>query len=191
MGRTDSVLSWCDRLAQEGFAAVALDFFDGEVAQSPEEGRSLRDAANTRSAEIQHDVEQAYRRLVTDPRLRSDRRFLLGWSFGAAWATYAAGFLPDVQGVVAYYGQAFTDAPQLSRQLSSPLLFIGGQLDSTPSPEKLVSIVSQLRSNGKRAELCLFAAGHGFAERTHPGYDFRVAEKAWVSVIDFLQANRD
>jgi len=32
MGRTESVLESCDRLAEHGFAAVALDFYDGHVA---------------------------------------------------------------------------------------------------------------------------------------------------------------
>jgi len=107
VGRTDSVLEWCDELARAGFGAVALDFYDGRIANTPADSKALRDSANSREAELQRVVEQTYDSLQSDPRLRSQTRFLLGWSFGAAWATFASSFLPDVKGVVAYYGEDF------------------------------------------------------------------------------------
>lgn len=114
MGRTDSVLDWCDSLAQNGFAAVALDFFDGEIASSLEQAIHLRDAANGRSVEIQARILSTYEAVHQDSRLLAEKRFLLGWSYGAAWATYSPLFLEGLNGVVAYYGQAFTDNPECS-----------------------------------------------------------------------------
>ena len=187
MGRTDSVLAWCDRLAEHGFAAVAFDFFGGRIARSTAHAMELRDAANSRSTDLQAALEHAYEKLRTDPRLRARRRFLLGWSYGAAWATYATGFLPDVSGVVAYYGQSFTENPQLVATLDSPLLLIGGDRDSAPPPERLMTITAELAARGKPARLRLFPAGHGFAEATHPGYDEDVAEQAWTTTIAFLR----
>ena len=188
MGRTPSVLSWCDRLAERGFAAVALDFFDGQLAQSPEEGLVLRDAANAKSAELRHIVQQTYSRTKTDSRLLASKRFLLGWSFGGAWATYLAGVLPEVTGVVAYYGQAFTDDPELHKKVEAPILLIGGRADSAPPPERLQSIARTLLSDGKSAELLLVPAGHGFAEQNHPGYSQEASESAWSATVDFLEA---
>lgn len=187
MGRTDSVLTWCDRLAKHGFAAVAFDFFGGRLARSTAHALELRDTANSRSTDLQAALELAYEKLRTDPRLRARKRFLLGWSYGAAWATYAMGFLPDVSGVVAYYGQSFTDNPQLFATLDSPILLIGGDRDSAPPPMRLRTITAELASRGKPAQLRLFPAGHGFAEAKHPGYDEDVAEQAWTTTIAFLR----
>lgn len=189
MGRTESVLEWCDRLAEGGFAAIALDFYDGRTADSPEEARVLRDSANERSATLKGVVQQAWEQMQTDARLRSSKRFLLGWSFGGAWATYSSGFLSGTTGVVAFYGQAFTDDPHLYNALHAPLLFIGGKNDTAPTPSKLQAIVKRLESNGKTADLLLVRAGHGFAERSHPGHDSEAAEIAWESVIRFLEVN--
>ncbi len=186
-GRTESVLNWCDRLAQAGFAAIAFDFFDGSVAQSQEEARRLRDAANGKGQELQGAIQRAYDGMRSDPRVAAKDRFLLGWSYGAAWATYSTGVLSDITGVVAYYGQAFTDNPQLFDTLNTPVLFIGGELDSTPPPERLRKIAAQLDDKGKDASLELFPAGHGFAEASHPGYDRDVAERAWSAAMAFLQ----
>ncbi len=185
-GRTDSVLEWCDALAQAGFAAVALDFYDGRIAYSPDESRALRDSANSRASELQGLVQQTYNSLRSDPRLRSQKRFLLGWSFGGAWATFASGFLPDVTGVVAYYGEDFGMDPSLYDQVSAPILFIGAQRDTDPTPERLHEIVGKLNSRGKTAELVLVDAMHGFAERRHDGYNAVAALESWKQAVRFL-----
>lgn len=189
MGRTESVLESCDRLAEHGFAAVALDFYDGHVAASLNEARILRDSANSRVPVIRGIIEEVYSRLESDPRLRSSTRFLLGWSFGAAWATAAAGFLPDVKGVVAYYGEAFSDNSSLHERLTAPVLFIGAERDAAPSPDQLHAVVGGLTAKGKVAQLLLVPAEHGFAERNHPGFDPGATALAWANVIRFLDEN--
>jgi dienelactone hydrolase len=188
MGRTESVLDWCDRLAERGFAAVALDFYNGRTAVSLEEGRRLRDSANDRSTLLREIVAQAWTEMHNDARLRSAERFLLGWSYGAGWATYSSGFLPEVTGVVAFYGHAFTDNPNLHSSLHAPILFIGGEADTAPPPGELQDVVRQLNTNGKLAEVFLVSAGHGFAERGHPGYNHDAAEEAWDKVTEFLES---
>jgi carboxymethylenebutenolidase len=189
MGRTESVLESCDRLAEHGFAAVALDFYDGHVAASLNEATTLRDSANSRVPVVRGIIEEAYRQLESDPRLLSNTRFLLGWSFGAAWATAAAGFLPDVKGVVAYYGEAFSDNSSLDERLTAPVLFIGAERDSDPSPDQLHAIVGRLTAKGKVAQLLLVPAAHGFTERSHPGFDPGATALAWANVIRFLDEN--
>jgi carboxymethylenebutenolidase len=185
-GRTDSVLEWCDALARAGFGAVALDFFDGKTAATAAESKTFRDAANSQAPELQRMVEQAYSSLQSDSRLRSPQRFLLGWSFGAAWATFASSFLADVKGVIAYYGEDFSMNPSLYEKVQAPILFVGAQDDTDPTPEKLRAIVGALNSRGKTADLVLVDAKHGFAERTHDGYDPRAARDSWIKVVHFL-----
>jgi dienelactone hydrolase len=187
MGRTPSVLDWCDRLAERGFGAVALDFYEGNVATSPGEGRVLRDSANARRPIIRHLIERAYHRMQHDPALLSTQRFLLGWSFGAGWATVASGFLPDVSGVIAYYGEAFSFNPELSDKVQAPMLFIGARGDSDPSQHQLRAIVGELRGKGKTADLFLSLGRHGFAERAHPAHDAGAAAAAWREVTQFLE----
>ena len=186
MGRTDFVLEWCDELARAGFGAVALDFYDGRTAGTAADSKTLRNSANSRAVELQRVVEQAYDSLQSDSRLRSQKRFLLGWSFGAAWATFASSFLPDVKGVVAYYGEDFRMDPSLYDKVRAPILFIGAQRDTDPTPEELHDIVGKLNSMGNMADLVLVDAMHVFAERRHEGYDPRVAREAWEKVLHFL-----
>lgn len=186
VGRTDSVLEWCDELARAGFGAIALDFYHGKTADTPADSKTLRNSANSRGAELQRVVEQAYDSLQSDSRLRSRERFLLGWSFGAAWATFASSFLPDVKGVVAYYGEDFTMNPSHYDRVRAPILFIGAQRDTDPTPAGLLDIVGKLNSRGKMADVVFVDAMHGFAERRHDGYDRRAASESWQKVLQFL-----
>ena len=186
MGRTESVLAWCDRLASHGFAAVALDFYDGKTASSTQEARQLRDSANTRTPLSKALVEQSWAAIHNDHRLQATQRFLLGWSFGGAWATYSSGFLPGVTGIIAFYGESFTDNATLYDSLQAPILFVGAEQDTDPSPDTLRRIVQELTGKGKNSHLTVIPAGHGFAERNHPGYDHDATEQSWDAVKRFL-----
>lgn len=185
-GRTESVLQSCDRLAAHGIAAAALDFYDGRVASSHDEAILLRDSANSHAEQLVEVVKQAYDRLQSESLLQSECRFLLGGSFGGAWATFAAGFLPEVKGVVALYGEALTDSPDLYERLHSPIFLIGAKRDTNPAPGQLSKIVKVLREHEQNAKLLILPADHGFIEREHPGYDHKAAETAWLRAIEFI-----
>jgi len=76
--------------------------------------------------------------------------------------------------------------PSLYDKVRAPILFIGAQRDTDPTPEQLHDIVGKLNSRGSRAELVLVDAMHGFAERRHDGYDPRLARESWEKVLRFL-----
>jgi carboxymethylenebutenolidase len=190
MGRTDAVLGYADALARRGYAACALDFYDGEVATSLDRATRLRDQANERNARLQALVDKTFAALHTDPRVRARRRVLLGWSYGGAWATHAAGSLDDVSAVIAVYGEAFSSDPTLYERIDAPMLLVGAAHDTAPSPKALREIEARLIERGIQASLVLFQARHGFMEPTHPGYSERPAGEAWDAILEFLHETR-
>lgn len=187
LGARPAILGYADDLAEEGYAVLALDFFDGQVPHTQEQATKLRDEANERASELGSLVERAYQTLSTDERIRATRRYLVGWSFGAAWATYAASQLQNLSGTVAYYGQNFTEVPSMYEQVECPLLLIGGLEDERPSPDKLREVAQGLRDHGKSVDLLLVRGGHGFAEPTVPAYDKASADEAWAATLAFLK----
>lgn len=190
MGRTASVLDHADALARAGYAACVLDFYDGHVASSLDEGRALRGRANTRNAELTELVAGAWAKLRSDPRIAAERRFLLGWSYGAAWATFAAGSLEGVSGVVAFYGEAFGTAPALYERFTAPVLLVGATGDTGPSPKRLREVQETLAAQGTNVSVLLVDGQHGFMERTHPGYREQIARIAWEAALRFLRVQR-
>ncbi len=183
-GRTPGVLESASALAKHGYAVYALDFFHGQTARDTTRARELAKDASSHSAELEHVASDAYARLATDPRVQAKQRFLLGWSFGAAWSTYLAGQLPDVSGVVAFYGEALSSNPKLYESVRAPMLLIGGTRDPGVTPDTLRAIAAK-KSNAK---LFFVDAAHGFCEPRHPGYDQKAADRAWSAALGFLDA---
>ena len=186
-GARPAILGYADDLAKKGFAVLALDFFDGRVPDTQQQANNLRDDANQRASEIGSLIEKAYQTLSTDERIRATRRYLVGWSYGAAWATSAASQLENLSGTVAYYGQNFTEVPSLYEQVECPLLLIGGLEDERPSPAKLREVEQGLKDHGKSVDLLLVKGGHGFAEPTVPSYEEASANEAWAATLAFLK----
>lgn len=127
-----------------------------------QEAAGLRDAANSRNTELTGLVTDAFALLRSHPHIKATDRFLLGWSYAAAWATYAAGFLGDVSGVVAVYGEASDGDPTLYERFSAPVVLIGasGTLNSPPatSPD-------------------------------HPNYSATAADAGWLAIVQFLEGD--
>ncbi|MBN2197512.1 MAG: dienelactone hydrolase family protein [Polyangiaceae bacterium] len=188
MGRTPGVLAHADALAAAGFGVYAVDLFGGRTATTPEEARALRDTANAHPDRIAQIIREGYAGLATDPRIRARRRFLLGWSYGAAWATTAAGDLSGVAGVVAIYGQNLSGNEPLSRRVSCPVLLIGATEDTEPSPERLRSVATERAALGLPTEVTIFEGGHGFMEPRHPGYSTAASRAAMNAIQQFLAA---
>lgn len=188
LGPTDAVRRYADALAEEGFAVCVLDFYGGLVAENVEQGRALRDDANDRLSDLTRLVQRTYAALRIDPRVLAQRRYLLGWSYGGAWATNAAAGLDDVAGVVAIYGEAFSGAPTLVERFSAPLLLLGATQDTEPSPATLYEVRDSLVLRGVSASVVLVDAGHGFMEPIHPGHAKPSADRAWTALVEFLHA---
>jgi len=125
-GLNRDIQLWTDRLAGEGYAVIAVDLYRGRSAEAREEALALRDDANKRPEENKAIIRSAYDLLASDPRVRATRRALVGWSYGAGWATFmAAGQLADVNAVVAHYGVADL-VPEKMAKIQSPHLLICG-----------------------------------------------------------------
>ncbi len=187
LGARPAILGYADDLAGRGYAVLALDLFNGQIPSNPEQAVKLRDEANKRAPEIGGLILEAYGRLATDERIRATRRYLVGWSYGAAWATTAASKLEHLSGTVAYYGQNFTSLPALYEQVDCPFLLVGALDDEQPSPATLREVERHLKDNGKIVDLLLVKGGHGFAEPTLPAYEKASADEAWSATLDFLE----
>lgn len=179
LGARPAIVGYADDVAEEGDTVLALDIIDGQVPDTQEQATKLRDEANERASELGSSVERAYQTLSTDERIRVTRRYFVGWSFGAAWAIYAASRLQNLSGTVAYYGQNFTEGQSMCEQVECPLLLIGGLEDDRPSPDQLREVAQGLREHGKSVELLLVRGRRGFAEPTVPAYDKAFADEAW------------
>lgn len=173
-GLNRDIQLWTDRLADEGYATIAIDFYHGRSADRREEALALRDEANKRPEANKAIIHGAYDYLASDPRIRATRRALVGWSYGAGWPTLMATQLPDVKAVVAHYGVSDL-APEGVAKIQSPFLLICGDRDEERA--EVAAFAASLKTAGKPVQLVWTHADHGFVDPSNTSYDGPAARR--------------
>jgi carboxymethylenebutenolidase len=187
-GLNDNVRAMTRRLAAEGYVALAVDLYGGEVADTPEAARALMGSVDPQRA--LQNLEGAREHLAA--RLgatgdRDDRIGVIGWCFGGGWSLRAALAMGnEIDAAVVYYGQPVTDRVELAK-LRAPLLGLFGAEDGSIPVAAVRGLESTLRGLGKQVEIHVYdGAGHAFANPSGTRYVPEAAEAAWRETVAFL-----
>lgn len=182
-GMTRFVKRLCDRLADEGFAVIAPDLFEGQTAEAPDEAEALlADMDVDRAVETVMATSATLRDLpITDDRPIG----VVGLSMGASLAYWLATRVPEqVAAAVGYYGTQDIDFEPANAA------FLGhfAEHDELVPTDDVVEMEAHLRLLGKEVEFHRYAGtGHWFIEEDRPAaYDQSAAEMAWERTVEFL-----
>lgn len=186
-GLNDNIKAMTELLAAEGYTALAVDLYDDQVADNPDQALALVQAALTDPDRLTANVVAAYTYLsetMAAPAVAS-----LGWCFGGTWSLNTALALPDqLDAAVVYYGGGMTTDEASLATLEMPIQGHFGLLDTRPSPETVLEFERVLDSSGKTAQIYLYAnAGHAFANPSGTKYNESAAELAWDRTLAFLE----
>ena len=185
-GLNDHVKHWADRLASDGYAAVAVDLYGGVVATTPDQAMSaMKSVDKDRSLQT---MLAAYRFLAEDPRIQARHRASIGWCFGGGKSLQLALHAPELDAAVMYYGQPVMDAKTLA-SLHAPLLGIFASRDQSFTPAIVKEFDEALTAAGKQHTILSYDAEHAFANPSSGRYDERSAGEAWEHVRAFLAEN--
>lgn len=185
-GLNDNIKAMTERLAGEGYAALAVDLYGGQVAEAPEQAQPLTQAVSQNPQLAQENLRQAYQYLETEQQ--SPTIASLGWCFGGGWSLQTALLYPDqLDATVIYYGGQIETDPDVLSPLQMPILGLFGELDDNPSPETVRQFEAALQSLGKSPEIYIYeGADHAFANPSGTRYNAEAAEDAWVRTVTFL-----
>jgi carboxymethylenebutenolidase len=183
-GLTPFFMGLCDRLAAEGFVALAPDLHNGKTADTVEDAEALmkqRDVERTRAA-----AAGGLKALRAHPAVRGRGLGVVGFSMGAAWALHLASHEPeDLAAVVLFYG---TYPLEFSRSRAA---FLGHYADPDDwEPEEDVRATeTALREAGREVTFHKYpGAGHWFFEDNRPdAYQAEAAQLAWQRTLEFLR----
>lgn len=174
----------CDRLAREGFVALAPDLNNGQIAATVDEAEALmksRDWPRTQAM-----AETGLARLLAHPGVDDTRLGVMGFSMGAAWALFLSGKQPEaIAAVVDFYGTGETDFAQAR---AAYLCHFADPDDWEPL-EGVRAMVGAMQAAGREVTLHLYpGAGHWFFEADRPAaYKPAEAELAWTRTMEFLR----
>ncbi|RKG67191.1 dienelactone hydrolase family protein [Corallococcus terminator] len=182
-GLNEHVQHWTDRLAAEGYAALAVDLYGGKVAANPDEALALVKAVDADQAT--KTLLEAHAFLKGDPRIQAPRTGSIGWCFGGGWSLRTAMAVPELSAAVLYYGHPVTDAQQLST-IKAQVLGVFGTKDKSIPQETVRAFEKALDEAGVRSRILEYDADHAFANPSGGRYDERSAAAAWAETSAFL-----
>ena len=187
-GLNDNIRAIARQLAGAGYTALAVDLFDGEVAEDSARARELVSGITEREGEIDDSLRQAYRYLSEDQKAPSVG--VIGWCFGGAWSLRTALLLPDeIDATVIYYGKLVTDRDKLAA-LQMPILGIFGAEDQSIPVATVREFESALHALGKDAAIHVYeGANHAFANPSGTRYNTEAATDAWGKTTAFFEAS--
>jgi len=187
-GLNDNIRAMARRLAGEGYTALAVDLYGGQVAGDRDTAYALMKATNAAPAAAEDNLGQAYEYLKTE--LGAPSVGSVGWCFGGAWSLNTALLLPDsLDAAVIYYGHLQNDPKRLAT-LDMPILGLFGGEDQGIPLESVEAFSATLEELGKDATIVIYpGADHAFANPSGTNYQPEAAEQAWGVTLEFLAEN--
>ena len=186
-----------DRLAMQGFAALAIDlwgdrrqFTDAEDVLS-----AIQDLLNDRETWMGR-VEAARQSLIAQPSVDGNKIAAIGYCLGGSTVLEFARFGGDIMGVVSFHGGLdLVGADWDGAKVKARLLVCTGVEDPLVPWTALGGFQSNVRNGGVNWELDIYSrAKHSFtrpdaAIRSTPersGYDPQADHRSWRAMLNFL-----
>jgi carboxymethylenebutenolidase len=184
-GLNENIEHWADRLAAEGYAALAVDLYGGLVAKDANQASEAMKSVDRERAV--GTMKAAVQFLESDERIKAPRTAAVGWCFGGAQSLNLALSEPSLDAAVIYYGRLETDATKLAA-VNARILGIFGTRDKSISLESVTKFEAGLRAAGKSVTIKFYDAEHAFANPSSARYDEGSAAEAWTETQAFLKS---
>jgi carboxymethylenebutenolidase len=185
-GLNDDVVAYAERLAEAGFAVVAPDMFGGKVAATVDEADHLSGAAKEEEVDA---IALAAVDHLADRLGPTSKIAVLGFSFGAAYATSTPTQRERLAASVVYYG---TYTGGILSRAGVPVLGHFAETDPYETDESVAEFEEGLKAAGREAVIHRYpGTGHWFAEPSKDAYRAAAADLAFERTITFLRRQLD
>ena len=190
-GLTDHIADVADRLAAEGFVALAPDLFGGRTAHDADEaGRLMGELPVEQAA---RDLAGAVDLLLATDAVTSRSVGAIGFCMGGGFVLMLAAQQGDrVGAAVPFYGVG-PAVPQTYRGLTAAVQGHYGERDDFYPAQAARAQEQQIReeSSAPAVEFHFYDAAHAFYNDSNAlgTYDPAAAQTAWTRAVQFLRAN--
>lgn len=184
-GLNDWVKEQASKLADQGYAALAIDLYRGKVATTPDEAHEIMRGVPEDRAK--RDLAAAFDFLKSQKNVKPDRVGSIGWCMGGGYSLDIALQEPTLAADVINYGHLAVDENTL-KKINAPILGIFGGKDRGIPVEDVKKFEQTLKQSGKKVEIVIYPdAGHAFENPNNKeGYRSQDAADAWKRTLDFL-----
>ncbi|MGB0034834.1 MAG: dienelactone hydrolase family protein [Candidatus Acidiferrales bacterium] len=187
-GLNDWVKEQTEKLAGQGYVALAVDLYRGKTATTPEDAHELmRGLPQDRGV---RDLMAAYDYLGTRQDVTRDRIGSIGWCMGGGFSIQLAIHQPRLAACVVNYGALPTDPNDIG-QIYAPVLGNFGAEDHGITAADVQAFEKSMKTMSKRIDVKVYdGAGHGFQNPNNKnGYRPDATADAWARTINFFNKN--
>ena len=183
-GLNDNIRAMARRIAGDGYVALAVDLYNGNVAGTSDSAKILMGEAMQNKDQAIANLKDGIAYLKAQGATKIG---VIGWCFGGAWSLQTAlNFPDDIDATVIYYGHLVND-PDMLAKLDMPLLGIFGEEDGGIPVAQVREFESTLDSLGKQHTIQIYPnANHAFANPSGERYNAEAAVDAWTKTTAFL-----
>jgi len=184
-GLTDWVKDKTQKLADQGFVALAVDLYDGKLPANATEASELSHGVPENRAVL--DLMAGIVYLTTRNDVEHDRIGAVGWAMGGAYSLRLATLVPRLGACVVNYGVLPTDPNEL-QNIGAPVLGNFGADDHGVTPADVQAFEKSMKNLNRRVDLKIYdGAGHSFENPNEKdAYRPDAAEDAWSRTVAFL-----
>jgi carboxymethylenebutenolidase len=191
-GLSPELKMMCDRLAGEGFVALAPDLYHGELAGHTEMDKAAQLMNALPPDRAARDMSGAVAYLLGHDAVTGDSVGAIGFCMGGMLAFLVAAREGDKVGaVVPYYGFPQGDAEPDWSGLTAPVLGHMAENDDFFPPVAIEALAEKLRGMGKDVTVHVYpGTGHAFASGHNAlgTANEEAGALAWSRSMDFLKA---
>ncbi len=186
-GLNDNIRDMAEQLASNGYAVLAVDLYNGQVAQNSDEARELSSSVRAAPEKAVENMRAAADYLRENHGV--ERMASLGWCFGGGQSLQLALSGEDIDATVIYYGNLVTNETELST-IMWPVLGVFGEEDTGIPVSSVREFESALNSLGVENEVYVYpGVGHAFANPSGMNYAPEETKDAWNKTLAFLNEN--
>lgn len=176
----------CDRLAAEGFVALAPDLYHGKETAEPDEAGKLM--MGMKIDEAARDMSGAVDYLVGLDAASGDKVGCVGYCMGGGLSLYLASLKPAIGACVIYYGAMPGTQPELEN-VQAAVLGHYAENDGFATPAAARELEANLKAAGKQVDFTIYpGTQHGFFNDTRPeAYNEGASKQSWDSTLSFFR----
>jgi carboxymethylenebutenolidase len=180
-GLNDQIKAVAAEFANQGYVALAVDLYDGNVATTPEAAQTYMGAVDAAkaTATVGTWIDWLRAHAAVQGGIGT-----VGWCFGGGWSLNASLARP-VEATVIYYGNVAKSVAELA-PLAGPVLGHFAEQDQWINHAMVDGFEAAMDAAGKTYATHWYDAQHAFANPTSAVYDGEDAAAAWQRTLAFF-----
>ena len=184
-GLNDHIKEVANTLAKEGYVVLAVDLYNGQVAQDRDQAMALRTSVNnTLTVENMKGGIEFLRSQESIEYVAS-----MGFCFGGEQSALLSISDAELDATVIYYGSLPQEIDVISK-VDAPILGIFGELDTGITPDTVKVFEQGLKDSNLDHDITIYDnVGHAFINPEGSRFAENETKDAWSKTITFLDEN--